>query len=56
MVGEYQPGEFHFSGWLIIFWHVVHLMLVADFMYYYLQARLLHGSFSDDLSLPTEEV
>lgn len=56
MVGEYKPDEFHFSGWLIIFWHVVHLMLVADFMYYYLQARLLHGSFSDDLSLPTEEV
>eukprot|EP00746_Dinoflagellata_sp_MGD_P155401 gnl/MRDRNA2_/MRDRNA2_85351_c0_seq3.p1 gnl/MRDRNA2_/MRDRNA2_85351_c0~~gnl/MRDRNA2_/MRDRNA2_85351_c0_seq3.p1 ORF type:complete len:319 (+),score=44.45 gnl/MRDRNA2_/MRDRNA2_85351_c0_seq3:76-1032(+) len=43
-------------GGLIIFWHVVHLMLVADFMYYYLQARLFHGGFSEDLSLPTEEV
>jgi len=56
MVGEYGPNDFHFSGWLIIFFHVVHLLLVADFMYYYLKARLVNANFSEDLTLPTEEV
>lgn len=56
LVGDYMPGEFHFSGWLIIFFHVLHLLLVADFMYYYVKARLSGSSFSEDLSLPTIEV
>lgn len=56
LVGDYLPGEFHFSGWLIIFFHVLHLLLVADFMYYYMKARLSGSSFSEDLSLPTIEV
>jgi len=56
LVGDYQPGEFHFSGLLIIFFHCLHLLLVADFMYYYMKARLSGQSFSEDLSLPTVEV
>jgi len=56
LVGDYMPGEFHFSGWLIIFFHIVHLLLVADFMYYYVKARLSGSSFADDLSLPIQEV
>lgn len=55
-VGEYESGEVHFSGCLIIFFHVVHLLLVADFMYYYLKARLVNANFSEDLSLPVEVV
>lgn len=55
-VGDYMPGEFHFSGWLIIFFHVLHLLLVADFMYYYMKARLSGSSLSEDLSLPTLDV
>lgn len=56
LVGDYMPGEFHFSGWLIIFFHVLHLLLVADFMYYYVKARLSGSSLSEDLTLPTIEV
>merc|ERR1719428_2243671 len=25
LVGDYEPNEFHFSGWLIIFFHILHL-------------------------------
>merc|ERR1719162_958806 len=32
---------FNYSGWLIVIVHVLSLLLVADFMYYYLKARCL---------------
>merc|ERR1719453_1194409 len=32
-------GNFNFSGWLIVSFHVISLLLVADFMYFYLRAR-----------------
>jgi len=48
--------EFNYSGWLIIFVHVVHLLLCADFMYYHVKARLAGSSLSDDLSLGEVEV
>jgi len=32
-------GSFNFSGYLIVGFHVISLLLVADFMYYYLSAR-----------------
>lgn len=56
LVGDYEPNEFHFSGWLIIFFHILHLALVADFLYYYLKARLSGSALSEDLALPTEDV
>lgn len=33
-------GNFNYSGWLIVFFHVVSLLLIVDFMYYYVRARL----------------
>jgi len=32
-------GSFNYSGWIIVSFHVISLLLVADFMYYYLRAR-----------------
>jgi len=32
-------GDFNFSGHLIVSFHVISLLLVVDFMYYYLRAR-----------------
>jgi len=32
-------GNFNYSGWIIVSFHVISLLLVADFMYYYLRAR-----------------
>jgi hypothetical protein len=32
-------GSFNFSGWLIVGFHIISLLLVADFMYFYLRAR-----------------
>jgi len=45
---------FNYSGWLIVFWHVVNLVIVADFMYYYVKARFSGGAMSADLALPME--
>jgi len=43
---------FNYSGWLIVFWHVVNLAIVADFMYYYVKARFSGKAMSQDLVLP----
>merc|ERR1719159_1342965 len=32
-------GDFNYSGWIIVSFHVISLLLVADFMYYCLRAR-----------------
>jgi len=47
---------FNYSGWLIVFWHVVNLAIVADFMYYYLKARFSGRAMSADLALPLVDV
>lgn len=44
------------SGWIIIVLHVLSLLLIADFMYYYLKARCNGNAFSEDLTLPVDEV
>lgn len=43
---------FNYSGWLIVFWHVLNLAIVADFMYYYVKARFSGNAMSQDLVLP----
>merc|ERR1719453_1826428 len=47
---------FNYSGWLIVFWHVLNLLIVADFMYYYLKARFSGSTFMEDLALPVDEI
>lgn len=47
---DLQRGDINFSACLIVALHVLHLLLVADFMYYYVKARFA-GSLSDDLSV-----
>jgi len=42
-----------YSGVLIVFFHVFHLLLVADFVAHYLKARISGSALSDDLVLPT---
>jgi hypothetical protein len=32
-------GNFNYSGWIIVTFHIISLFLVADFMYYYMRAR-----------------
>jgi len=32
-------GNFNYSGWIIVSFHVISLLLVADFAYYYVRAR-----------------
>lgn len=49
-------GGFNFSGWLIVFWHVLNLAIVADFMYYYVKARFSGKAMSAPLALPLFEV
>jgi len=46
-----QPDTFNFSGWLIIAMHVIHLLLVADFMYYHVKAYFCGMSLSEDLTI-----
>lgn len=44
----------NYSGYLIVFWHLVSLCLVADFMYYYFRARFSGCSIcgvSEDVEL-----
>merc|ERR1719453_1187218 len=43
---------FNYSGWLIVFWHVLNLVIVADFMYYYVKAHFSGKAISEDLVLP----
>ena len=50
-VGPTDPHKVNFSGWLIVALHIVHFLLVCDFLYYYLKARFAMKSFSEDLSL-----
>jgi len=52
--GSYQG--FNYSGWLIVFWHLVNLAIVADFMYYFVKARFSGKAISEDLALPLVEV
>jgi len=52
--GSYRG--FNYSGWLIVFWHLVNLAIVADFMYYYVKARFSGKAMSEDLALPLVEV
>lgn len=47
---------FNYSGWLIVLWHVINLVIVADFMYYYIKARLTGNKMSEDLSLPVADI
>merc|ERR1719487_2831593 len=39
------------SGWLIVFFHIVSLCLVADFMYYYIKARLSGSKLNSDVDV-----
>jgi len=39
------------SGWLIVAFHILSLCLMADFMYYYIKARLSGSKLSDDLDV-----
>jgi len=39
------------SGCLIVSFHILSLCLVADFMYYYIKARLSNAKLSDDLDV-----
>lgn len=46
---------FNYSGMLIVAFHIINLGLVADFMYYYIKAKVSGSKFSEDLTLPTIE-
>lgn len=41
------------SGMIIVGFHIVSLLLVADFMYYYVKARVSGQTMTDDMSIPT---
>lgn len=43
---------FNYSGWLIVVVHIVNLLIVADFLYYYLKARFSGSALNEDLALP----
>lgn len=47
---------FNFSGYLIVVIHIFGLVLAADFMYYYLKARVSGSNLSEDLVLPQEDL
>jgi len=42
---------FNFSGYLIVTVQIITLLLMADFMYYYVRARLSGSGLSEDLTL-----
>jgi len=44
------------SGIIIVGFHVVSLLLVADFMYYYIKARLHGRHMTEDMSIPTDDI
>merc|ERR1719222_1532554 len=46
----------NFSGILIVFLQIVGIALIADFMYYYMRARIAGGRFTDDLVLPEDDM
>lgn len=41
------------SGMIIVGFHIISLLLVADFMYYYIKARMSGQTMSEDMSIPT---
>lgn len=43
---------FNYSGMLIVVFHLINLCLVADFMYYFIKAKMAGSKFSEDLVLP----
>jgi len=45
---------FNYSGMLIVVFHFINLGLVADFMYYYIKAKMSGSKFSEALTLPME--
>lgn len=47
---------FNFSGYLIVTVQVFTLALMADFMYYYMRARLSGCGLSEDLTLPVDDI
>jgi len=47
---------FNFSGWLIMIVHIFGLLVVADFMYYYVKARCSGQALTKDLELPEHAV
>jgi len=49
-------GLMRYSWILIVFFHILHLLLVADFMYYYIRARFAGCGVSEDLQLPVEDL
>eukprot|EP00929_Paragymnodinium_shiwhaense_P064993 TRINITY_DN3262_c0_g2_i2.p1 TRINITY_DN3262_c0_g2~~TRINITY_DN3262_c0_g2_i2.p1 ORF type:complete len:322 (-),score=87.71 TRINITY_DN3262_c0_g2_i2:98-1063(-) len=46
---------FNYTGILIVASQVIGLLLVADFMYYYVKARLAGKSLTEDLDLPAAD-
>jgi hypothetical protein len=53
--GHKSQGEL-FSYWLVVFIQGLHLLLVADFMYYYVKARTSGSDLVEDLDLHAVEV
>lgn len=52
---ENSDAYLNYSGWLIVFFHVLHLLLIADFLYYYVRARFFKGcGFSGDMNIPLD--
>lgn len=45
---------FNYSGWLIVFWHVINLAIVADFMYYYMKAHVSGRAVSANSPIPLD--
>jgi len=46
-------GSFNLSGWAILSAHVVQVLLLGDFLFYYVQACISSGFFEPRLQLPT---
>jgi len=52
-LGEMREQE-PFSYWFVVLWQMMHLLLVADFMYYFLKARASASGILDSISLSDE--
>lgn len=46
----------NYSGWLIVGVHILSLLLVIDFMYYYVKARFAGSGLSEDLAIPLDSM
>merc|ERR1719240_869800 len=42
---------FNYSGYLIVFWHLISIAIVADFMYYYIRARVRSATLTEEVAL-----